>query len=328
MSNDIWLLPEKDTNRLGHFSLGLIGEGQRVSNLLGGGVLCAILPGRATPAIVDQCAGLGITRLYQTPEGLGDYPGQLAVAIAATLSNAGARLLLAVSSAFGSDLMPRIAAKLAAPLVTNCLDISGGGDRLEFSKPVNEGKRRATLRALADGLQLATILPEGLSPPTTVKSGRNPELLELSNVGQSPGPRIRQVLKADCRTVDIREAEFVVAIGRGIDTPERRLAVEQFAELIGASIGGSRMAVDAGLVSYDRQIGQTGKRISPRLVVLCGISGSEYFMQGIAPNAVKIAINPDRKAPVFASADLGIVADAHDIIARFNASMRARAHAE
>jgi electron transfer flavoprotein alpha subunit len=313
-SKGVWLLLERETLRLGHFSLSLIREGKRLSDQLGGD-LCAVRVGPPIENIGAIAGSHGIKRLYCYRENWPSDPGSLASSIATLLSEHDPCLFLSVSSSFGSDLMPRIAAKLRAPLVTNCLDIAVT-EGIEFAKAVQGGKRRATVRSVMNGLQMATVNPEMLPVPEELKMPQVAEIIDLPAppVGPSDGIRYKEFLKADHRKVDIREAEFVVAVGKGIGTKENCVAIEKFADMIGAAIGGSRPAVDIGIVPYERQVGQTGKKISPKLIILCGISGSEYFMQGIEPGTVKIAINTDRKAPVFAQVDLGIVADATDLI--------------
>lgn len=321
-SNDVWLLLERETRHLGHFSLGLIREGKRLADQLGG-ELCAVQVGDAIEHIGELAGSHGIKRLYRYRDDPPSNPDGLASSIAALLSEHDPRLVLSIASSFGADLMPRIAAKLGTPLVTNCLDI-GVTDGIEFAKAVRSGKQRATVRCATNGLQMATVNPEMLPGPEAAKTPRVAEIIELTgpSVGASDRIHYKALLKADHRTVDIREAEFIVAVGKGVGTKESYAAIEKFADLIGAALGGSRPAVDAGIVPYERQVGQTGKKVSPRLIILCGISGSEYFMQGIEPGAVKIAINPDRKARVFAHADLGVVADANELFPKFIERLR------
>lgn len=317
-SNDVWLLLEKEARRLGHFSLGLIREGRRLSERRGG-ALCAIGVGMAIENLGELAGRHGIEHLYRLADEASCGPDRLADSIATLVSAHRPALLLAVASSFGADLMPRLSARLRAPLLTNCLDIAAPDD-FEFTRAIHGGRQRATLRCPAGGLQLATLSPEAFGPTEAPNSPRRAEVIEVSLAppgGLADRVRYRQHLKADHRTVDIREAEYIVVVGKGVGTPEKRAVIERFADLIGAALGGSRPAVDAGVVPYDRQVGQTGKKVSPRLIVLCGVSGSEYFMRGIEPSAVKVAINPDRKAPVFAAADLGIVADANELIPRF-----------
>ena len=121
-------------------------------------------------------------------------------------------------------------------------------------------------------------------------------------------------MKADHRTIDIGEAEVIVAVGRGIGQKETLKIIEAFADRIEAAIGGTRPVIDAGFLPYERQIGQTGKMVSPKLVVMCGISGAMEFMKGIEGAGTKIAINLDRQAPIFKSVDFGIVDDLKALI--------------
>ena len=159
---------------------------------------------------------------------------------------------------------------------------------------------------------MATFLPERLisREAPKVKDGE----AELSELKKLPAEKASPVkvtgfLKADHRTIDITEAEIIVAIGRGLGSKENLRAIESFADQIGAAIGGTRPMVDEGILPYERQIGQTGKRVSPKLIFLFGISGATEFVQGVANAGTSVAINIDSQSPILKSVDLGIVGD-------------------
>jgi electron transfer flavoprotein alpha subunit len=121
--------------------------------------------------------------------------------------------------------------------------------------------------------------------------------------------RVRGRIRADPKTVDVSEAQIVVAGGRGAVTADSFDMVWKLADLLGGSVGGTRPAVDSGCIPLERQIGQSGKTISPRLYIACGISGQVHHTVGIKDSKTIIAIDKDRNAPIFKMADLGVVAD-------------------
>ena len=165
---------------------------------------------------------------------------------------------------------------------------------------------------------MVTMNPADLTYTQKTPGEAAARVIELKPEFQEDKIAIRQTgyLKADHRTIDISEAEYIVAIGRGLGAAENLPMIKELADHIGAAIGGTRPMVDAGILPFERQIGQTGKRVSPKLVFLCGISGAAEFIRGIEDAGKKLAINIDDQAPIFRSADLGIVGDMNEVIPR------------
>jgi electron transfer flavoprotein alpha subunit len=165
---------------------------------------------------------------------------------------------------------------------------------------------------------MATYLPERLlSGEEFEKKECAAEIAPMNKVAgaKTSAVKVTGFIKADHRNIDITEAEVIVAVGRGLGSKENLEAVKAFADRIGAAIGGTRPMVDAGILPYERQIGQTGKRVAPKLIFLFGISGATEFTQGIANAGTSVAINIDRQSPIFKAADLGIVGDLNELTA-------------
>jgi electron transfer flavoprotein alpha subunit len=120
-------------------------------------------------------------------------------------------------------------------------------------------------------------------------------------------------MKGDPKKIRLQEAELIVAGGKGVDA-EGFAALEELADVLGASIGGTRPLVDDGLIPFERQIGITGKSVAPNLIIACGISGAREFTVGIEKAKVTIAINKDAKAPIFGVADIGAIGDVNQVI--------------
>ncbi len=326
-SNDVWVLLESENHGLGPFADGLMQEGKRLSDETGGD-LSAVLLGPDIDNLDETVGRHGANHLYRhRDERLATYdPDLYAALLTELLLKYEPRLFLAVASSLGSDLMPRVAAGIGAPLVTNCSGIRTA-DGVEFTKAVQSGRLQATITGKTTGTSLATLTPEALpASEETVP----PQLAQVHEVETELAAipirlQVTDFLKADPKTLDIREAEIVIAVGNGIGAKDNLVVFEHFAALIGAAIGGSRPVIDSGILPYARQVGQTGKKISPKLVILCGISGSEYFTKGIEQARTKVAINSDRDAPIFKGVDLGIVADVNALSPRFMDHIRRRA---
>ncbi len=317
--NDVWVLLEAAEGNLSVFCDGLMSEGRRLADALGG-ELSAVLLGPGVDKLEQTAGKFGASRIYrQRDGGLADYHPEIYTALLGGLvQEHQPRLFLSLSSSLGADLMPRLSAAIGAPLVMNCSNVEAA-DEIEFTKRMQSGRLQAVITATVGGTSLATINSESLPDPEEMDSDCITELHELSvDVADIPTRlHVTSSDKADPQTVDIREAEIVLALGNGSAAKDNFAAFEQFAELIGAAIGGSRPVIDAGVLPHECQIGQTGRTLSARLAILCGISGSEYFTKGIERVDTRIAINSDRDAAIFKHADLGIAADVNTLIPKF-----------
>ena len=315
-NRDVWVLLEAEDRKIKTASIALMDEGKRLSIPLGG-KLHAVMFGQKTEGIEHIVGAHGADQLYllyqETQNHYGPHICQRT--LAEILLKNKPFLFLAAASSFGSNLIPRVAAQLHAPLVTNCVEIRVQ-ENVEFIKPVQNGRLHATVISKTSQTKMATVNPAILTTPEEKKEPKTAEVLEVKMNGEEDFDliHIEGFLKADHRTIDINEADVIVAIGRGMGLKERFKMFEEFADRIQAAIGGTRPVIDAGILPYERQIGQTGKMVSPKLVVMCGISGAMEFMKGIESAGTKIAINLDRQAPIFKSVDLGIVGDLNTLI--------------
>ncbi len=316
MDRDVWVVLEAEDMKIKGSSFALIDEGKRLAVQVGGG-LTAVFIGQGLEGINELVGTHGANHLYLFhEETLHQYVPELYERLLTQLlSGKKPYLVMAAATSLGSDLMPRVAAKLKAPLVTNCVEVRAGED-LEFIKPAQNGRLHATVICKAPGTKMATIDPDSL---TIAKEEREPRIAEVTEMGPATGGdglsvRVTGFLKADHRTIDISEAEIILAIGRGVGSKENFAMIREFADRIGAAIGGTRPAVDVGILPFERQIGQTGKAVSPKLIMMCGISGAMEFTKGIENARTKVAINIDRQSRVFKSIDLGIVGDLNRVI--------------
>jgi electron transfer flavoprotein alpha subunit len=310
-NKDVWVLLETEDKKVKSTSIALMDEGKGLSTQLGG-KLSAVMFGQKPEGIEHIVGAHGADPLYMFhQEAPGSYGPQLYQrSLIDILSKNKPLLFLAAASSFGSHVMPRVAAQLHAPLVTNCVEIKVQ-EHIEFVKPVQNGRLHATVICKTNQTMMATVNPKILTTPEEKKEPRVAEVVEIEMNGEEDSDpiQVEGFLKADHRTIDINEADVIVAVGRGMGAKENFKTIQEFADRIQAAIGGTRPVIDAGILPYERQIGQTGKLVSPKLVVMCGISGAMEFMKGIESAGTKIAINMDRQAPVFKSVDLGIVGD-------------------
>jgi len=317
-NKDVWVLVEAEDGKISRHATALLEEGKKLAAELSG-ELHALYLGPELGGIGAEAGARGAGKLYACIDGkLRQYdPLRYQQVILNLLKKQQPRLLLALSSSLGSDLLPRLAFNLHSPLVSNCAEIEVEADgELLFMKPVHKGRLFAKVRCQGEGIRIASYLPERLPSCDEAGAGSPAELVALGAAAEDKAAAIQVTgfLKADHRTIDITEADIIVAVGRGVGSKESFGLVQKLADGIGGAIGGTRPMVDAGVIPYERQIGQTGKRVAPRLIFLLGISGATEFVQGIVGGATTVAVNLDRQSPVFKAADLGIVGDLEQLM--------------
>jgi len=246
----------------------------------------------------------------RTPEGdLSPFPEGQAVALASAVNRFQIDTLIGVSGQVGRDLLARIAAIVGAPLVLDCLhvDFSTGTVR----KSHFSGRTTATLRLNGRPWILGirpNVFPERIDP-------RAGEIVEYEARGPtSKRLVIREVKQGSSEGPDVSEAEIIISGGRAVGSAENFRILKECASVLGAAVGASRAAVDAGFAAHALQVGQTGKTVSPRLYIACGISGSIQHFAGMKTAKVIVAVNNDPDAPIFQKCDYGLLGDLFEVV--------------
>jgi|BarGraNGADG00212_1021973.scaffolds.fasta_scaffold20581_2 electron transfer flavoprotein alpha subunit len=248
--------------------------------------------------------------VIQTPEAdLSPFPEGQAAVLAAAIDRFQLDALLGASGQAGRDLLARIASIIGAPLILDCLDIdfpSGTVRKSHFS-----GKTTATLRLNSRPWILGlrpNIIPERIDP--------RPGDIVVYEIPLHASKRlvIREVKQGSSGGPDVSEAEIIISGGRAVGSAENFRILKECASVLGAAVGASRAAVDAGFASNALQVGQTGKTVSPRLYIACGISGSVQHFAGMKTAKVIVAVNNDPDAPIFQKCDYGLLGDLFEVV--------------
>lgn len=317
MDKTILVLIEQFRGELEKASLGALSEARRLAGKLGGEVTAALL-GNETEGLLEPLAQHGARKIFlaQDPS-LEHYAAERYVPLLEKLIQEQAPLLILLAgTAQGKDLAGRLAARLRAGLITDCTNwrINDKGE-LELFRPVYGGKAWSQLACL-DSVSPIVAMRVGVLEAEKLP-GKPPVQVERVSLQSALG-RVRAAvldfIPASPATLDLIEAEVIIAGGRGVGSPEHFQFLQELAELLGGTVGGSRAAVDAGWLPFQRQVGQTGRVVAPRLYIACGISGAIQHQMGMKDSQIIIAINTDKNAPIFKLADMGIVGDLREVV--------------
>jgi len=226
-------------------------------------------------------------------------------------------ILIASATTMGRTLMPILAVKLGAGLTADCtgLDIDIEERLLIQTRPAVGGNIMATIKTPEFRPQMSTVRPKS-KKPLPIDHTRKGEIIEKQFDDSHMASRVQRLnfIKEETIGVPIQDAETIVAFGKGLKDGKNIHLIQSLAEILDGSIGASRTATDRGWISYSHQVGLSGKTVSPRLYIACGISGAVQHLAGMSSAETIIAINEDPEAPIFTVADYGIVGDLFQVL--------------
>lgn len=274
--------------------------------------LNGVFIGRALEDQADKLKGFGMKKVFAyESEKLEHYSNDAYVPIVRDLAQElGAKVIIGSASAIGKEFCASVAARLGVELAQDCIDLDWDNG-LVAQKPVYAGKVVSTLRIKSEPAMaslrpnVVQVEPKGEDTPETVK--REMPQIDLRTV-------IKDVAQAAGDTVELTEAKIIVSGGRGLGGPEPFKMLQELCDVLGAALGASRAAVDAGWIHHSHQVGQTGKVVSPDLYIACGISGAIQHQAGMRTSRIIVAINKDPEANIFKICDYGIVGDLFEVV--------------
>jgi len=278
----------------------------------GDGVIIAFVTDAAAESAKQALEKFGAHKVVQVTVESADLnasPDLKARALAAAVENYRLDVLMGLASAQGRDVFARLAAFMDLPLASDCLAVDVSAKTVRKSH--FSGKTFATVK-ISSPVLLATIRPNAVD---AVESPVDAALESFAAQVRDPGlMKVVEVKKESAAKVDLTEAGVIVTGGRPIAAAENYKLLEECAKLLGGTIGASRAAVDAGFAPHSMQVGQTGKTVSPRLYIGCGLSGSVQHFAGMKTSKVIVAINTDKDAPIFEKCDYGIIGDLFEVV--------------
>ena len=267
-------------------------------------------------AVADSAAKVaGVAKVLHSDDAL--YANGLAEPVSALLVSMAPNYshLLAPASAAGKNVMPRVAALLDVQVIS---DIAGVVDADTFVRPIYAGNALATVKS-SDPKKVITVRAASFDPAPAEGGSA---AVEAAPKGDDPG--LSSFLGAEIaksERPELTAAKIVVSGGRAMGSAENFHIIESVADKLGAAVGASRAAVDAGYAPNDHQVGQTGKIVAPELYIAVGISGAIQHLAGMKDSKVIVAINKDEEAPIFSVADYGLVGDLFKVMPEFEAEL-------
>ncbi len=299
-------------------SLEAISEARRLAAGLGATVSTVLIGN----GVAGLASGLGADTVHVFDDAaLASYATEVwARAVAKVIAATKPVAVLIPFTALGKDLAPRIAAKVGAGLVSDCVALKVVDGRLEARRPMYAGKAFANVRWEGEP-QIATLRPNvfALSAPEAGKTAQ----VVTETVESAARARVTSVKATAEGKVELSEAQVIVSGGRGLKGPEHFHLVQELGDAFGAAVGASRAIVDAGWVDHQLQVGQTGKTVSPSLYIACGISGAIQHLAGMSSSRIIVAINKDGDAPIFKVANYGLLGDAFEILPQLTEAAKA-----
>ena len=306
------VIAEHDNGSLKPASLNVLAAAKTI-----GAEIDMLVAGENCAAVAEAAARVeGVHKVLLADHAVyGHFLGENLAGLVAETGEAYSHILAAAGTT-GKDFMPRVAALLDVAQLSDIIRVESVDT---FVRPIYAGNAIATVKS-SDRIKVITVRPTAFDPVAAEGGAASVEALDIvKDAGLS---WFISETKAESDRPELTSADIVISGGRGMQNGDNFKMLEQVADLLGAAVGASRAAVDAGFVSNDMQVGQTGKVVAPQLYIAVGISGAIQHLAGMSGSKVIVAINKDEEAPIFQVADYGLVADLFEAVPQFESSLR------
>jgi electron transfer flavoprotein alpha subunit len=316
--SEILVLVEHDAGTVKKVTLELLTAARPL------GTPAAVFVGPGFDTAAPRLAEYGAAKVYvaETPELTEYVVAPTAELLASLVGTAAPDAVLVASTAEGKEVAARLAMKIDSGVLTDAVSL---GEGFVAEQSIFGGSSIVHSR-VTKGVPIITMRPNATSPVAAdgpAAAERIDVSVELSDAARQARVVDRVVVEKGSRP-ELTEAAIVVSGGRGVGSAENFSIIEELADSLGAAVGASRAATDAGWYPHQHQVGQTGKTISPQLYIACGISGAIQHRAGMQTSKTIVAVNKDPEAPIFELVDFGVVGDLHQVVPQLTAEVRRR----
>ena len=311
MGNDILVFVEQRKGKILPASLQVLTAAKELAGATGGSPVACLI-GSGVDALAGIVAQHGAQKVYLADDpGLERYSALAYTrALCAAIESADPRIVLLATTFMSRDLAPRVAIRAKAGLATDCTEVRLDGDKLHVTTPLYCGKAFGHFSLATDALKLVSIRPNtytvGQAEPS---ASADTQAVAVSLDEQDRRVTTTELVRGGGGVKDVTEADIVVSGGRSLKSEENFKILEEMAEVLDGAVGASRAAVDAGYQPHSRQVGLTGKVVTPVVYIACGIDGAIQHLAGMRGSKVIVAVNTKAEAPIFSVATYGCVAD-------------------
>lgn len=323
----VWVFGEQQAGLPASVALELLGEGRKLAGTLGV-PLSAVLLGENIAEAAKTLIAHGADRVYRVDHPLLKHFNDQSYAdiFVQLIRRYRPEIVLLGATTYGRSLAPRIASRLDTGLTADCTGLEIDRERriILQTRPAFGGNLMATIICPDRRPQMCTVRPKVMKALVPDPARRGEIIDPDVTVPENTAVRVTEMVKTLSEAVNLAEADIVVSAGRGIGDPKNLGIIEELAKVLGGAMGASRAVVDAGWAAYSRQVGQTGKTVSPKVYFACGISGAVQHLAGMSSSDRIIAINRDRDAPIFKVAHFGIVGDVLEVVPAMTREFKAR----
>lgn len=317
MAKGIFVFVEHKDEKIRKVTFEMLSEARKLADQKSE-ELCALVLGKNLGEFVKVLGKYGADKIYLVEHDLlANYTTEaFTKVIVELIKELKPSILLFGATVLGKDLSPRVATRLQTGLATDCIKIGlDNNGKFIVTRPMYAGKVLADVEFSDDTPQMATIRPN-IFPAVILNEDRKAEIIhkKIELTSEDIKTKVLETIKTATERPDLTEAEIIVSGGRGMKGAENFKILEELADVLGATVGASRAAVDAGWRPQIDQVGQTGKVVSPNLYIACGISGAIQHFAGMGTSKVIVAINKDPEAVIFSKCDYGIVDDLFKVV--------------
>ncbi len=316
MTKDVFVFVEQRDGAIHPGAMQCLTAAAEMAGKTGGKVVAGLI-GQGLDPVAEQVDGNGPATIYVADaEPLKLYNAiTYARTLAGMIEKADPQVVLLAATFMGRDLAPRVAMRLGAGLATDCtsLELDDAGALL-VERPIYAGKASSKVHFNASKLQMASVRANTFAAPEG--GGAKAERVAIAFAPDAGDARqvTKEIARIGGGEKDVTEASIIVAGGRSLKNADNFKMLEELAGLLDAAVGASRAACDAGYQPHSRQVGLTGKTVTPQLYIACGISGAIQHLAGMRGSRRIVAINTDVEAPIFKVADYGIVGDLFKVV--------------